>query len=108
MVKKKSNDEQKDKYRLDLTPHERVEEDLQRKIAPEKKTEIRDLIDNKYSALEQILNQNMGSMPITVVEKDSVVRNEDWTSNNGSEIYKTAAYQTINPVSVEVSSPRII
>ena len=52
LAKKKSNDQQSDKYRLDLTPHQRVEEDLHRKITAEVKTEIRGLIDEKYLALE--------------------------------------------------------
>lgn len=51
---------------------------MQRKITAEVKTEIRGLIDEKYLALEQLLSSNMGSMPITVVENDSVLRSEGW------------------------------
>ena len=56
LAKKKTIENTKDQYRLDLTPHQRVEEDLHRKIAPQVKTEIRGQIDEKYLALEQMLS----------------------------------------------------
>jgi hypothetical protein len=59
VIGRQSKLSQKHKYRLDLSPRERLADDLQRKVTEEMKEEIKNYIDTKYSFLEQQLEQNM-------------------------------------------------
>ncbi|CDW72446.1 UNKNOWN [Stylonychia lemnae] len=50
---------QQAKYRLDLSPEERIKDDLQRKINDQVKEGIKDLVQSRYADLERMLNENM-------------------------------------------------
>ena len=56
-------DQKEPKYRLDLTQHERLEDDLKRKITSEMKEGIKSLVDSRYAELEKELSKNLIYQP---------------------------------------------
>lgn len=63
-MKKKNTDDSK-KYRLDLSPQERLKDDLHRRINDQVKEGIKGIVNDRYADLERMLSHNMGQRPAT-------------------------------------------
>lgn len=55
---------------LGLSPQDRLNEDLQKRITEELKAEIKDLVNNKYQDLEDMLNSNLPPNAIRNLDLD--------------------------------------
>ena len=57
---------------LGLSPKDRLNEDLQKRITEELKAEIKDHVNNKYQDLEDMLNRNLPPNAIRTLDLDGV------------------------------------
>lgn len=71
----KKQEVQRDKYRLDLSPQERLKDDLQRKINQQVKQGIKELVNDRYAHLENILHSNMITRSAVTCEEPRSITN---------------------------------